>query len=121
MPIFLRLLAAGHSGSSYSDAKPVNDLWAFDLGSGTWQQIPQHPPVPLPRFEQAYAQYTPAGGSQGICSQGALSFILCESVCPLLLRCTLLFRQGWQGLGVSSAKPSSMLRWPDTLLDQSLD
>ncbi|GAB4823096.1 hypothetical protein N2152v2_010142 [Parachlorella kessleri] len=56
---------AGHSGSTYSDAKPVNDLWAFDMGSGTWQQIPQHPPVPLPRFEQAYAQYTPPGGSQG--------------------------------------------------------
>ncbi len=51
----------GHSGATYSEARPMNDLWAFDMRTLAWHQAPQRRPLPLPRFEQAYAQYTPEG------------------------------------------------------------
>ena len=55
--------AAGHSGTNYDTAQPVNELWAFDTKELRWEQVPQKGHIPLPRFEESYVQYAPPGSA----------------------------------------------------------
>lgn len=70
--------AAGHSGPDYFHAQPINDVWKFSLHSGRWEEVAQQGPVPLPRFEEAYVQYTPSG------EEGARVCVCCGVCCSML-------------------------------------
>lgn len=66
---------AGRSGWDYCSSRPINSLWAFDLGARTWQRVPQtgdRRGVPLPRFEHSYAQAArPGSNGVGLVGLGA--------------------------------------------------
>lgn len=54
----------GHTGPDYCHAFPANDVWAFHLANRTWREVRPAGPRPLPRFEEAYAQYAPTGSDE---------------------------------------------------------
>lgn len=80
--------AGGRSGKTYTRSKALNSLWAFDLAQGRWEEVPQtgdRRGRPLPRFEQAAAQYTPGSegvpGSRGLCEKKSAS-LHALAACP---------------------------------------
>ncbi|KAL4429591.1 hypothetical protein ABPG77_008640 [Micractinium sp. CCAP 211/92] len=54
----------GHTGLDYRHAHPAHDVWAFHLANSTWREVKPAGPHPLPRFEEAYVQYTPPGSTE---------------------------------------------------------